>query len=264
MLVVIARNYEDLSRRAARLVASALGRKPDLVLGLATGSTPLGLYGELARRHREEGLDFSRVTTFNLDEYLGLSPDHPHSYHRFMKENLFDHVNVDPARVHIPDGRVATDFASYCASYEAAIREAGGIDLQVLGIGTTGHIGFNEPTSSLASRTRVKTLTPHTLEDNQRFFAPDEEIPQCAITMGIGTILDARQVLLLASGAAKADPVARAIEGPIAASCSASALQMHPHVTALVDEAAAARLAHVEYYRRVMETTARLTPERLG
>jgi glucosamine-6-phosphate deaminase len=264
MLVVIADDYEVLSRRAARLVASALRQKPQLVLGLATGSTPQGLYRELVRMHREEGLDFSRVTTFNLDEYLGLGPDHPQSYHRYMREHLFDHVNVDPARVHIPDGEVAGDYASYCAAYEASIREAGGIDVQVLGIGATGHIGFNEPTSSLASRTRVKTLTAHTLEDNRRFFSAQEEMPECAITVGIGTILEARHVVLLASGAAKAEPVARAIEGPITASCSASALQMHRHVTAFLDEDSAALLSHREYYRRVMETTARYTPERLG
>jgi glucosamine-6-phosphate deaminase len=264
MLVVITDSYDALSRRAAGLVANALRRRPALVLGLATGSTPLGLYLELVRLHREEGLDFSRATTFNLDEYLGLGPDHPCSYHRYMKEHLFDHVNLDPSHTHVPDGRVTSDFESYCATYEAAIRTAGGIDLQVLGLGADGHIGFNEPTSSLASRTRVKTLTERTLADNRRFFPSGETLPECAITVGIGTILEARQIVLLATGEAKAGAAARAIEGPVTSSCSASALQMHPCVTAFLDEEAAARLAHRDYYRRVMETTERLTPERLG
>lgn len=263
MLIVIDPDYESLSRRAADIVANALRRKPASVLGLATGSTPVGLYRELVRRHREEGLDFSRATSFNLDEYLGLGPEHPQSYARFMAQHLFDHVNLDAARAHVPDGRVAGEYAAYCVRYEEAIRKAGGVDLQILGIGKEGHIGFNEPTSSLVSRTRVKTLTEATRHDNQRFFGPDQAVPECAITMGIATILEARRILLLASGTAKARAVARAVEGPLAAACSASVLQLHPNVTFLLDEAAAAELVHRDYYRRVVETTARLTPERL-
>jgi glucosamine-6-phosphate deaminase len=220
------------------------------------------MYRELIRLHREDALDLSRVTTFNLDEYLGLAPSHPRSFHRFMREAFFDHVNVPPAQVHVPDGTVAAEFEAYCADYERQIAAAGGIDLQVLGIGRDGHIGFNEPTSSLASRTRVKTLTQATMEDNRRLFGAGERVPECAITMGIGTILEAREILLLGAGAAKREAVARAVEGPVTASVTASALQLHPQVTVLLDRDAAAGLRHLDYYERVMRTTASLTPDR--
>jgi len=264
MLVLLQSSYEDLSREAARLVASAVKSNPAITLGLATGSTTLGMYQELVRWHRERSLDFSRVTTFNLDEYLGLSADHPESFHRFMRDHFFAHVNVAPEQIHIPDGSLTSDYDEYCASYEQAIRDAGGIDLQVLGIGRNGHIGFNEPTSSFASRTRLKVLTAETIEDNRKSFAPGEDVPQCAITMGLGTILEARKILILATGAAKAQAVAHAIEGPITASVTASCLQLHPDVTFVIDEAAAAQLKQKAYYRRVMEMTARLTPQRLS
>lgn len=264
MLVLLQPGFEELSRRAADIVAAAIRRKPNLVLGLATGGTPRGLYRELIRLHREGGLDFSAVTTFNLDEYLGLSREHPQSYSAFMWSELFRHVNVQTGNVHIPDGMVDGDPADYCLSYESSIREAGGIDLQILGIGRDGHIGFNEPTSSLGSRTRVKTLMAQTLRDNRRFFGADEVPPECAITMEIGTILEARRILLLASGVEKSDAIARAVEGPISSSCSASALQLHPWVTVVIDEPAASRLQHLDYYRHVMETTARVTPQRIG
>jgi len=263
MLVVIQPTYEDLSREAARTVSHAVRANPATTLGLATGSTTLGMYQELVRLHREQSLDFSRTVTFNLDEYLGLSANHPQSFHRFMREHFFARVNVAPERIHIPDGTITSNYEEYCASYEHAIREAGGIDLQVLGIGRNGHIGFNEPTSSFASRTRLKVLTSETIEDNRKFFSPEEEMPQCAITMGIGTILEARKILILATGAAKAEAVARAIEGPITASLTASCLQLHPDVTFVADEAAAAQLTQRDYYRRVMAMTARLTPNRL-
>jgi glucosamine-6-phosphate deaminase len=264
MLVLLKSSYEEMSGEAARIVASAVRGKPDVTLGLATGSTTLGMYRELVRLRKEEGLDFSRVVTFNLDEYLGLSGEHPQSFHRFMRENFFDHVNVDPAKIHIPDGTIGEGYEEYCLSYERAIREAGGIDLQILGIGRNGHIGFNEPTSSFGSRTRLKVLTSETIEDNRKFFAPGEEVPECAITMGIGTILEAKKIVLLATGAAKAETVAEAIEGPITASVTASCLQLHEDVTFVIDEAAGKQLKQRDYYRRVMEMTARFTPNRLS
>ena len=264
MLVLLKASYEELSHEAARIVASAVKSKPSVTLGLATGSTMLGMYKELVRLYQEEGLDFSKVSTFNLDEYLGLAADHPESFHRFMREHFFDHVNADAAKIHIPDGTTGGNYEEYCAAYERAIREAGGIDLQILGIGRNGHIGFNEPTSSFGSRTRLKVLTSETLEDNRRFFLAGEEMPECAITMGIGTILEAKKILLLATGAAKAETVADAIEGPITASVTASCLQLHPDATFVIDEAAAARLKQRDYYRRVMEMTAKFTPNRLS
>src|SRR5712672_4685419 len=263
MLLVLKPNSEELGREAARVIANAVRRNPVLRLGLATGSTMLAMYQELVRLHRHESLDFSKVVTFNLDEYLGLSSNHPQSFHYYMRENFFAHVNVDPDNIHIPDGSIKENYEQYCASYEEAIRNAGGIDLQILGIGRNGHVGFNEPTSSLGSRTRLKVLTKETIEDNRKFFAPGEEIPQCAITMGIGTILEARRILLLASGTSKAAAIAKAIEGPVTASVTASALQLHSEVTFLVDQQAGAQLKQQDYYRRVLEMTAILTPERL-
>jgi glucosamine-6-phosphate deaminase len=264
MLVLLNEDYEELSREAARIVAGTVRNKPNATLGLATGSTTLGMYRELVRLHREEKLDFSRVVTFNLDEYLGLDSEHPQSFHCFMRENFFGQVNVAPQNIHIPDGTIGGDYEEYCAEYEGAIRTAGGIDLQVLGIGRNGHVGFNEPTSSFGSRTRLKVLTNETIEDNRKFFAAGEEMPQCAITMGVGTILEAKKILLLATGEAKAETVAEAIEGPVTASVTASCLQLHPDVTFVIDEAAGARLKQRDYYRRVMEMTAKFTPNRLS
>ena len=238
---------------AARIIARLLREKPDAVLGLATGSTPLGTYRELIRLHREEALDFSQVTTFNLDEYVGLPTAHPQSYHAFMRENFFQYVNVRPERIHIPDGQSA-DVPAECARYEESIRRAGGIDLQLLGIGTDGHIGFNEPSSSLASRTRIKTLTDSTRRDNARFFGGDlAQVPMHCITMGVGTIMDARQVLLLAFGANKTAAIAQAVEGPITAMNPASILQMHPTAKAILDESAATQLQRLDYYRWVYD-----------
>jgi glucosamine-6-phosphate deaminase len=241
MLVIIKENYEAVSREAARLVADRLHKKPSLVLGLATGSTPLGLYRELIRMHREERLDFSKVTTFNLDEYVGLPPDHPQSYHRFMRENLFAHIDADARFVHIPNGMVS-EIEAHCEWYEQEIERMGGIDLQVLGIGANGHIAFNEPGSSLGSRTRVKTLTRATREDNARFFDSMERVPRHAITMGIGTIMEAREVLLIAAGEGKAAAIQAAVEGPLTAAAPASMIQMHPKAFVIVDQAAASRL----------------------
>lgn len=251
MEIIIQPSPEAGSVIAARIIAKLVRTKPKCVLGLATGSTPLAAYRELARMHREEGLDFSGVTTFNLDEYVGLSPAHPQSYHAFMDEHFFLHVNVPRECIHIPDG-MAADVPAECASYEEAIRAAGGIDLQLLGIGSDGHIGFNEPSSSLASRTRIKTLTERTRADNARYFGGDlENVPFHCITMGVGTIMESRQVLMLAFGGGKADAVAGAAEGPITAMNPASVLQMHPVATCIVDEAAAAKLSRREYYRWV-------------
>jgi glucosamine-6-phosphate deaminase len=264
MLVILKRDDEEISLQAAQLIAGAVHRKPALALGLATGSTMVGVYKHLVGLHKQGSLDFSRVVTFNLDEYLGLSPAHPRSFHHFMQQNLFAHVNLNPRNIHIPDGTIRGNYDRYCASYEEAIRKAGGIDLQLLGIGRNGHVGFNEPTSSLASRTRLKVLSQETMDDSSKFFAPGEESPRCAITMGIGTILEARKIILLAAGAAKSAAVAKSIEGPIASAVSASALQLHPDVTFIIDDAAASQLTQRGYYRRVLEMTALLTPDRLS
>ena len=263
MLLVLKPNSEELGREAARVVANAVRRNPALRLGLATGSTMLAMYQELVRLHRRENLDFSQVVTFNLDEYLGLSLNHPQSFHHYMRQNFFAHVNVDQDNIHIPDGAITGNYQEYCTSYEEAIRNAGGIDLQILGIGRNGHVGFNEPTSSLGSRTRLKVLSKETIQDNRKFFASQDEIPQCAITMGIGTILESKRILLLASGSPKAAAIAKAIEGPLTASVTASALQLHSDVTFIIDREAGAELKQQEYYQRVLEMTAVLTPERL-
>src|SRR5207249_3194175 len=251
-------------REAARIVTSAVRARPEIVLGLATGSTPLGLYKELIALYQSGALDFSRVTSFNLDEYLGLAHTHPQSFHHFMHQNFLSRINLLSDRAHIPDGTITGNYDQYCARYEQAIKSAGGIDLQILGIGRNGHIGFNEPTSSLASRTRLKALSRETVEDNRHSFASESEMPKCAITMGIGTILDSRRVLLLASGRSKAAAVAKAIEGPITSSVSASALQLHVDVTFIIDEEAAYSLTQREYYRHVLEMTKIFTPERLS
>jgi glucosamine-6-phosphate deaminase len=260
MLIIINPTHEQTSLQAAKIVADQVRNNPRTVLGLATGKSPQGLYQELIRLHREESLDFSAVTTFNLDEYVGIPKDHPQSFHTQIHQNFLDHMNIKPENVHIPDGS-ATDFQKSCEDYEKALRDAGGIDLQILGIGRTGHIAFNEPISSLVSRTRLKTLSDETIQDNRNI---SEEIPTVAITMGIGTILEARQMLLLASGNAKADAIAKAIEGPLTASVSASALQLHADVRVMLDKAAAANLVHRGYYDRVIEQTAKFSPERLG
>jgi len=241
MLVVVKEDYDAMSREAASIVALHLRKKPNLVLGLATGSTPLGTYKELIRLYREEELDFSKVTTFNLDEYVGLSPDHRQSYRYFMMETLFKHINIDHRSIHVPHG-VATDIEAHCELYEEEIRKAGGIDLQILGIGANGHLAFNEPGSSLGSRTRIKTLTEQTVKDNARFFKDPKDVPRYAITVGIGTIMDARELVLLASGVGKADAVHAAVEGPITAMCPASIIQLHRRATVISDKAAASKL----------------------
>ncbi len=248
MEILIQPDAESGCVLAAHLVADLVRRQPSAVLGLSTGRTPLRLYAELIRLHRDEGLSLAEVTTFNLDEYVGLEATHPQSYSRFMDENLFDHIDIDREHTNVPNG-VADDLLAECRRYEAAIAAAGGIDLQVLGIGRNGHIGFNEPTGSLGSRTWIKILAEQTLVDNSAVFGDVESIPRQAITMGIGTILDTRHTVLLAFGEAKAGAVADAVEGPVAAICPASALQLHPRATLVIDEAASAQLRLRDHYR---------------
>ena len=251
MEIIIQPTYAQLVAVSAEIIRDALLKKPNLVLGLATGSTPIGLYEALARMHKTEGLDFSSVTTFNLDEYVGIPPNHPHSYHTFMATHFFNAVNIPDENCHIPQS-TAVAHEEFCECYEAAILDAGGIDIQVLGIGKDGHIGFNEPSSSLGSRTRIKTLTRSTLEANAPHFGGTvDAVPKMAITMGVGTIMEARQCLLLATGGSKSEAIAHAVEGPITAEVPASVLQMHPRTIVVIDEEAASQLKRVDYYRQV-------------
>lgn len=253
MELVIQPDAERAAWLVAALIAKALRDKPSLVLGLATGRTMERVYGQLVRLHREEGLDFSQCRTFNLDEYIGLPPTHTGSYRYYMNHHLFDRINIDPRNTHLPDG-MATDVKAACRHYEELIAGVGGIDLQLLGIGADGHIGFNEPLSALRSRTRDKALAPSTIAVNRTLFADHDEMPKRAITMGVGTILDARSALLLVTGASKAEILAKAVEGPITAMVSASALQLHPQCRVVVDEPAAARLQGQDYYRWIFQT----------
>jgi glucosamine-6-phosphate deaminase len=247
MQIIISETYDELSKVAAKIVAKTLNSKPNAVLGLATGSTPLGMYKELIRMYKEDGLDFSQVTTFNLDEYVGLPRGHFQSYHYFMHENLFKHINIPRQNIYIPSG-TTDNYEAFCEWYERRIKECGGIDLQVLGIGADGHIAFNEPSSSLGSRTRIKTLAQQTIEDNARFFERREDVPIYAITMGVGTILEARRIILLASGENKAQAVAGAIEGSVTSMNTASALQLHADTIAVLDRKAASSLEMIDYY----------------
>jgi glucosamine-6-phosphate deaminase len=238
---------EIVAGRIERLVAGT----PDAVLGLATGSSPLPLYRAL-RRRVEQGLDLSRVRGFALDEYVGLGPDDERSYAATIEREVTRPLGLDPALVRVPDGGAA-DLPKAATEYEEAIAAAGGVDLQILGIGTLGHLGFNEPGSSLVSRTRVKTLTEQTRRDNARFFGSVDETPAHCLTQGLGTILEARALVLFASGEGKAAAVAAAVEGGVSARCPASVLQLHPAVTVYLDEAAAGRLQLAEYYRYTYE-----------
>ncbi len=250
MRVIIEADYDRMSFKAAEVVKGQVTKKPGCVLGLATGSTPIGLYKELIRMSREEGLDFSRVTTFNLDEYYGLGPEHDQSYRYFMEKNLFAELKTRPKKTHVPDG-LAKDPETYCEQYEQMIKDAGGIDLQVLGIGRDGHIAFNEPSSSLGSRTRLKTLTEETIQDNARFFASLDEVPRFALTMGVATIFEARRCILMASGVKKAKVVHEAIEGPISSQVTASALQLHRDTIVVLDQEAGCELDRIDYYKHV-------------
>ena len=258
MEITIRKNYNEMSKAAARVVADLVNHKPNAVLGFATGSTPVGLYKELIRLHKEEGLDFSKVTTFNLDEYVGLPTDHPQSYRYFMNENLFLHINVPLQNTHVPCGTSANHKA-FCEWYEERIEACGGIDIQILGIGSDGHIAFNEPGSSLGSRTRMVYLTKQTIDDNSRFFKKKGDVPVNAISMGVGTILEACKLLMVVNGKNKAEALAAAVEGPVTSMITSSALQLHPDAIVFADEEAAGKLKLRDYYLWIQSQKAKMT-----
>ncbi|BES64197.1 glucosamine-6-phosphate deaminase [Gottschalkiaceae bacterium SANA] len=241
MKIIVAKNYEELSRKAGNLFASQLILKSNAVIGLATGSSPVGMYKELIRIYRNGDIDFDEVVSFNLDEYIGLTPDNEQSYHYFMRENLFDHINIRPENIHIPSG-IAVDMTIAAQSYDKMIEEAGGIDIQILGIGNNGHIGFNEPDVKFEARTHIVELEPDTIEANSRFFDSIDQVPTQAISMGIKNIMQSRKIVLIASGEGKAKVVQAMIEGPITPELPASVLQLHPDVTIILDQAAASLL----------------------
>jgi len=245
MRVMIVRDYDEMSRRAAEIVKEQILKKPDTVLGLATGSTPLGMYKYLIEMHKNGEIDFSNVITFNLDEYIGLSPDHPQSYHYFMYENLFNHINIKKENIHIPNG-VAEDLEEECKRYEREIRRIGRIDLQILGIGVNGHIGFNEPDESIETKTHIVTLTEETINANKRFFKSIEEVPRRAITMGLSSIMKARKIMLLASGSNKAKAIKETLKGRLTTKVPSTVLVLHPDVTIIMDKRAASLLTDEE------------------
>ena len=243
MIIYTGKDYYDVSRKAANIMSAQIIMKPNAVLGLATGSTPVGMYKQLIEWYKKGDLDFSQITSVNLDEYKGLSGDNDQSYRYFMNTNLFDHVNIDKARTYVPNG-LEEDSEKACADYNEIIRSVGGIDIQLLGIGGNGHIGFNEPGTPFTEETHIVELTEKTRSDNARFFDNDiNQVPTHAITMGIATIMKAKKILLVASGANKADAVAAMVNGPVDPACPASVLQNHEDVVVVVDEAAAAKLA---------------------
>ena len=252
MEVIIRATQEEAVSLTAALIAQALVQKPNLVLGLATGRTMESVYELLAGMHRDNDLDFSLARTFNLDEYVGLPPEDPNSYRFYMNKHLFHRVNIDLRNTHLPNG-MAEDIAAECRHYEEEITDCNGIDLQLLGIGRTGHIGFNEPMSALHSRTRPKALAPGTVAQNEPLFTEGTAMPRRAITMGVGTILESRRCILLATGKEKAEIIAKAVEGPVTAMISASALQFHPNCTVIVDQGAGSLLQNTDYYRWVFE-----------
>jgi glucosamine-6-phosphate deaminase len=250
MRIIVANTDEDMGKIAAEEVSKLVNQKPNCVLGLATGSTPIGMYKELINLYKENKVDFSKVKTINLDEYIGLSGDHEQSYRYFMNEHFFNHINIDKNNTFLPDG-VAEDMEEECKKYDERIREFGGIDLQILGIGQNGHIGFNEPSESLSIATHITGLTENTIEANSRFFASMEEVPRKAITMGLGGIMNARKVILLASGEKKAEIIAKLVEGNISTKIPASILQVHNDVLVVVDYAAASLLR--KYHGQLIE-----------
>lgn len=241
MIIHVFENYRQMSIKAASIVSSQIILKNNSVLGLATGSTPEGMYRELVQVHREGLVDYSGVTAFNLDEYLGLSPDHSRSYHYYMHQNLFNHVNVSPENIHIPTGE-ETGAEEFCREYDRKINDAGGIDIQVLGIGVNGHIGFNEPATKLKKHTHIVNLTEETIEANSRFFDCADEVPRRAVTMGMGSIMHARRILLLAAGENKARAIKETVSGNISTEVPASLLQLHRNVVVILDKAAASLL----------------------
>ena len=237
MKIIKTADYNEMSRKAANLIGAQVIMKPDCILGLATGSSPIGTYKELIKRCEEGDLDFSQVQSVNLDEYKGLSRDNDQSYYYFMNHNLFDHINIDKANTHVPNG-MESDAEKECANYEELIKSLGGIDLQLLGLGHNGHIGFNEPAEEFDKVTHCVDLQESTIEANKRFFASADDVPRQAYTMGIGTIMSAKKIVVVVSGEDKADIVKRAFSGPITPSVPASILQMHPDVTVICDAAA--------------------------
>ena len=241
MKVIVKATSEEMSKAAAQIFADRIKNKPNIILGLATGGTPVKMYKELIRLHKETGLDFSNVITFNLDEYLGISEDHDQSYRYFMNDNLFNHININKENTHVLNGKAA-DAAKECKEYEEAIKKAGGIDIQLLGIGGNGHIAFNEPGSAKDSRTRVVDLKSETITDNARFFKDESEVPRQALSMGNGTILEAKEIVLIADKASKADAIAKSVEGPATEDVPASLLQAHANTTFVVDKDAANNL----------------------
>lgn len=241
MNLIRAKDYDQLSRIAAGLIAAQINRKPDCVLGLATGSSPIGTYQQLIAMYQAGDVDFSKVRTVNLDEYVGLTVDHPQSYARFMREQLFDHVNIDLANTNIPNG-MAEDPAAECRRYDAVIRGFGGTDLQLLGLGHDGHIGFNEPDDHFTFGTSCATLAQTTIEANKRFFASIDEVPRLALSMGVYDIMMAKSIVMVVSGADKAEAVKAMLQGPVTPQFPASILQYHPCCTVVADEAAASRL----------------------
>lgn len=241
MQIYRAKDYEDMSKKAANIIASQVVLKPDCVLGLATGSTPIGAYKNLVEKYEQGDLDFSQVTTVNLDEYKGLPRENDQSYYYFMHDNLFDHVNVKPGNTHLPDG-TKEDANEECARYEELIRSLGGQDLQLLGLGHNGHIGFNEPDTVFEKTTHCVDLQESTIEANKRFFASADDVPKQAYTMGIGTIMQAKKILVVVSGEDKADTVAKAFFGPVTPEVPASILQFHKDVILVADEAALSKV----------------------
>jgi glucosamine-6-phosphate deaminase len=257
MEVIIKSNYDEICREAARIIQQAWQKKKNLVLGLATGMTPLGVYREIIELHRKGEIDFTDAIAFSLDEYLGLEEEHPQSFAFYMKENFLKHVNIKEENIFRLEGKPA-DIQAHCQEYEEKIKSYGGLDIQILGIGRNGHIGFNEPGSSLSSRTRVKTLAEETVNDNARFFENEQDVPRFCLTMGIGTVMEARMIILLASGKNKSDAVFQCVEGPVTASVPASILQLHPQAKVLVDEDASSSLARKDYYRWVFQNKDRV------
>lgn len=241
MRIYVTEDYQAMSRKVANLLAAQVMMKPDCVLGLATGSTPVGAYQRLVELYRAGDVDFSQVRSINLDEYVGLAPTHDQSYRYFMQHNLFDHIDVRPECTHVPNG-LAEDAEAECARYDAFVRSLGCADLQLLGVGRNGHIGFNEPCDEFVVPTHVVDLTESTIEANARFFASRDEVPRQALTMGIGVIMGAKKIVMVASGADKADAVYGMVKGPVNPQLPASILQLHPDVTLVADKAALSKL----------------------
>lgn len=257
MEVIIKSSYDEICEEAACIIQQEWQKKNSLVLGLATGESPLGVYKKLTEMNQRNEIDFSSAIAFSLDEYLGLEEDHPQSFAYYMKENFFNHINIKTKNIFRLEGR-PMDIENHCQEYEEKIKNYGGIDIQILGIGRNGHIGFNEPGSSLSSRTRVKTLTEETIRDNARFFSDKQEVPRFCLTMGIGTVMEAKVIVLLASGKGKSEAIKNCVEGPVTASVPASVLQLHPRVIIVVDEEAGSLLTNKDYYKWVFKNKGRV------